>query len=138
MNQISKSQPILLHEYVKDFEQTSRKLETRCWQSIPTHYGSNTRHNILRAIKRLRMYLEWSEAGTHECLEATVQARHYRQAVHSAAQSYASALTEMSDQGYDIRTDHIELGADIAAWASRKVPTFPVTLNSTNILFNEA
>lgn len=128
------SEPALLAKHATEFRQAAQCLEDRCWRMLPEPQSQRARTQILAARRRLDRYVQESEAGTHPCPEAEVQARMYRISLASAAEICAAGLNAIQQQtGRLPDEEQISLARDVTAWACRKVPTFPDNLNQDQL-----
>ena len=131
----SKSPAVLLIEQAQEFQEAASRLESQCWELLPEPYSQRARTQILNASRRLKLYKQYSEAGTHQCLEAEIQAKHFRASLERAAEACADGLNIIERQKGNVNQIHIRLGEDIAQWAGRKISTFPDNLNTYTYRF---
>ena len=129
MSQTAKSAPVRLAEFAGEFQLAAASLESRCRLLLPEPHSRRARNQILNAARHLRLYLQYSEAGTYRCLESDIQARKFRAGLYRAVQSCADGLNRLEARETPPQEAHFQLARNLASWASRKVPTFPGHLN---------
>ena len=100
------------------------------WELLPEPYSERARNQILNASRCLKLYRRYSEAGTYQCLEAEIQAKHFRDSIKRAAQAYTDGLNVIERREGNINQIHIQIGQNLAKWAGRKISTFPDKLNT--------
>ena len=126
----SKSPAVLLIEQAQEFQEAASRLESQCWKLLPEPYSERARNQILNASRCLKLYKRYSEAGTHQCLEAEIQAKHFRESLERAARACADGLNEIERREGNVKQIHIQIGQSLAKWAGRKISTFPDKLNT--------
>ena len=126
----NKSPAVLLIEQAQEFQEAASRLESQCWKLLPEPYSERARNQILKASRCLKLYKRYSEAGTYQCLEAEIQAKHFRESLERAAQACADGLNIIETRKGNVNQTHIQIGQTLAQWAGRKISTFPDKINT--------